>query len=71
VVARPNSNGLARQQQTSLEQEVACGVGSVLGRLRVELASNGGVAGLGEDLGPLGLIWVGKALLIARFQGLS
>jgi hypothetical protein len=45
------------------------GVGSVLGRLRVELAGDGGADGLGPDLGPLGLIWVGRALLIARFQG--
>jgi hypothetical protein len=50
---------------------VACGVGSVLGWLRVELASDGGVAGLGHGLGSLGLIWVGQALLIARFQGVS
>jgi hypothetical protein len=64
-------DGLARQQQTSPEQEVACGVGSVLGWLRVELAGDGVAAGLGPDLGSLDLIWVGQALLIARFQGLS
>jgi hypothetical protein len=45
-------DGLAWQHQTSPEQEVACGVGSILGWLRVELA--------GADLGSLGLIWVGQ-----------
>jgi hypothetical protein len=50
---------------------VGGGVGSVLGQLRVELAGDSGADGLGPDLGPLGLIWVGQALLIARFQGLS
>jgi hypothetical protein len=71
AAARPHSDGRGRQRQTSPEQEEEGGVGSVLGRLRVELAGDGGADGLGPDLGRLGLIWVGRALLIARFQGLS
>jgi hypothetical protein len=46
------------------------GAGAALGGLLVELAGDGGVLGLGLDLGPSNLIWVGQALLLARFQGL-
>jgi hypothetical protein len=67
TMMRPNSDGLARQQETSPKQEVAY---AVLAR-SLEASSGAGrrcrAAGLGPDLGPLGLIWAGQALLIARF----